>query len=513
MGDVYLARMKGMGEPVRVALKRIRPGLLDEPELVRQFEREARVSSLMSHENIVALRAFGRDASGPYLALEFVDGTSAARLGKAFRSRGQHLPMAAAISIARDVAAALLYAHQLRSGNSEGVIHRDVSPDNVLVSRTGCAKLSDFGIAKMVGATRLTRTGDVKGKYGYIAPELLEGQDADSATDVFAFAATTYFLCCGVPPFRGRTEAEIVRSVLSSVPPRPATLRDGVPPAVDAWITRTLSKRRNERGGLDEFLLATKELSADTGHKAVVDALAAIPTVELRGFVATDAPTGRGVFATAPAKPSHERSDASMASRIGWAGAGVLAVGAAAFGFMALRPPSRVAEVPVVPAPSPHVVQLDSAPLPVPDMTAPSHVDAPPPSQSAEPRPTAIAESGHARPPHHAVSAVRPKPAGRKSEPVVASAAPPTPTAAAPLLEEARPVVPAEGKVWIKVHPWAHVFFDGKPIGLTPIEPFPATPGEHSVILVNEDLKVRRTLTIRVNPGDDTEVRQELEGP
>jgi hypothetical protein len=497
MGDVFLARMEGTGSGEWVALKRIRREVADDLQLQLQFEREARICACLAHENVVALRAFGRDDAGPYLALEYVDGTSAAKLVKAFRARAQHLPLPAAMSIARDAGSGLLYAHgaPLQEGQV-GLIHRDVTPENVLLSRSGVAKLTDFGIAKAVGGTSLTQTGTVKGKFAYMAPELFEGRDADPSTDVFSFAATLYFLLTGVAPFRGHTEAEVVRSVLTSVPPRVSSLREGVPPAIDAWIAGALSKRRSERGDLGAFLQDSVALVASApegGRRAVAQALKTFP----EGEWTTPAPSGslRPPTQRVVALPAGVRGRAITLG----AACAVLALAVGVAVNRRTPPPEAPVAVPAAPVPVPPPTPLASSEPPV---ESPTSVRSPPVRAPEVRSPSPHRASGK-----RAASA-REVVSGSGASAVAGAPRPPESPSAV-----ASPPPVQEGKVWIKVHPWAHVFFDGKARGTTPLEAFSSAPGEHSVILVNEELKVRRSEHVTVTPGETTELRLDLSAP
>jgi eukaryotic-like serine/threonine-protein kinase len=240
-GEVQLATMKKAGKEEQVALKRVRADLAESPEYVMQFEREARISSVLDHPNVVRLLDWGTDDTGPYLALEFVHGLPSSKLIDEFRRRDERLPLPVALSICRDAARGLVYAHQLTVGDGRGLIHRDISPDNILVAYAGDAKLADFGIARGVDSTRMTSTGVTKGKLGFMAPELLDAAPPSFRSDLFAFAVTIYELIAGVQPFGGKTEAEIIAKVLRCAP-RPLGDVCEVPREVEAWVMQALKK-------------------------------------------------------------------------------------------------------------------------------------------------------------------------------------------------------------------------------------------------------------------------------
>lgn len=277
MGHVHLALMHLVGSSELVALKRLHAELADRPEHLEQFEREARITSLLRHPNIVALRRYGVDEEGPFLALEFVEGRSARELQDEAHRRQLVLSLKVALSIARDAARGLSFAHSFReeSLGVDHIVHGDVSPENLLVSYDGPAKVTDFGIAKIVGGATLTGTEATRGKFGYLAPELLEGQKGDTRCDVFAFGATLFRLLTGTAAFAGKTEAELVRAVLTSQPLRASSLID-LPPAIDDWIARALAKDPSERpANLKQALaLCEAELAAEPEQgRAAVSAL------------------------------------------------------------------------------------------------------------------------------------------------------------------------------------------------------------------------------------------------
>ena len=262
MGEVYLATMRQDGEEQRVALKRLRSDSGPVSERYPYFEREAKVSALLLHPNIVRLIAWGIDDVGPYLALEVVEGRSASALLREYIRFQERLPELAALCIARDVARGLRYAHQ------QGVVHRDISPDNVLVAFDGRSKLTDFGVARVAGDLTLTSTGAVVGKYGYLAPELFEGHKASEQSDVFSFAATVYRLLAGVAAFAGRTDAELMRAVLS-VESVPIEQHCDVPPEVARWLNQALHKDPAQRPSLEAGLEALEGALPGDGYEEV----------------------------------------------------------------------------------------------------------------------------------------------------------------------------------------------------------------------------------------------------
>jgi hypothetical protein len=449
MGDVFLAELAS-GQTV--ALKRIRADLRADPTFIGHFEREARICAVLAHEHIVALEAYGRDDEGPYLALEYVEGCSVSVLTRACGRAGRQVPLDVARSIASDCASALRYAHTLwvEGARARGVIHRDLSPDNILVSIQGIAKLADFGLARIVGTTRVTQTGVAKGKFGYIAPEMYEGHEADALTDIFAFGATLYSLFCGVPPFQGKTEAEVMRATLLAHPPVPSQLRPGVPAAVDGWIHRALSKDRGTRpSGFSDLLLQAEDLRG---------AVARCLQETFPNGIERDEPGGEGAphrVSTVAARHLRQGRGRRVSAAVALAGA--VAAAAAGFGFFGRRPTATAVVLPAAPAPV----------LPKPVPVEPVHDPSTPPAQ----RPRAKAPRTQA-----------------KSAP--------------------QPAAPT--RLWIRVQPWAHVFVDGEALGTTPLAPFEVSAGPHTVILVNDELHIHRSLTVEARAHQTTEWKTTL---
>jgi serine/threonine protein kinase len=251
MADVFLARDTSLGGRL-VALKRVRGA---HPDLLVHFNREARAGALLVHPNIVRVEDSGQDAEGPYIALEFVDGVSASTLLRFYAHLRMALPVEQWSVLARDVAAGLHHAHSISVKNDvQGVLHRDLSPDNVLISIEGVAKLSDFGLAYIPGDTRLTRTGSVRGKVTYLAPELFEGGNPSPATDIYGLGVVLFRLATGMAPFRGNNDGELILNILHGQRPVLSALRPDLPGPVAAWVQQAISRQPNERPSLATLL-------------------------------------------------------------------------------------------------------------------------------------------------------------------------------------------------------------------------------------------------------------------
>jgi len=268
MADVFLARDTSRGGRL-VALKRLRGG--QEPDLVTHFHREARIGALLSHPNVVSVEDAGQDEEGLYLALEYVDGVSVSKLLRFFAQRRAALPVEQWSVLARDIAAGLHYAHCVPvKGAASGVLHRDLSPDNVLVSREGVARLSDFGLAYVQGDTRLTRTGTVKGKVTYLAPELFEGGAPSIASDIYALGVMLFRMASGMAPFRGNNEGELILNILRGERPLLSALRPDLPGPLCAWVQQAIGAPIPERPELPALLKLLPEVAASAAPRAAL---------------------------------------------------------------------------------------------------------------------------------------------------------------------------------------------------------------------------------------------------
>jgi len=277
MAEVLLARIVGADDFEReVVIKRILPEYANERDFVDMFRDEARITAQLRHGNIaqvIELRADGEQYS---LVLEYVDGPPLSTIAQVLRASGRTMPHGLVAHLLVEVARALDYAHRKRGadGTPLGVVHRDVSPSNVLVSRDGEVKLADFGIARATSRISSTQAGGVKGKLAYIAPEALMGE-ATSRSDLFSLGVMGFELIAGHLPFDAETNEARMFKVLSVDAPHLATLVSDVPPVLAELIARLLEKDPAVRPArASEIVDALAPLVAAADHPA--EALAAL---------------------------------------------------------------------------------------------------------------------------------------------------------------------------------------------------------------------------------------------
>ena len=240
MAELYLARQLGdAGYEKVVALKRVLPHLAEEKSFVDMFLNEARLAATLSHSGIAAVHDFGTENGEHFMVLEYVHGRSGLQLLKAARGP---LPIAVALTIVHEVAGALHYAHERcgSDGAPLGLVHRDVSPSNILVSFDGDVKLVDFGIAKATAHSQATQTAAIKGKIAYMAPEQLRGEALDRRCDLFALAVVFYELVLGRRCFRAPGEFALINRVAEARYTRPSRIDPDVGPELEALLTEGL---------------------------------------------------------------------------------------------------------------------------------------------------------------------------------------------------------------------------------------------------------------------------------
>ncbi len=265
MAEVYLARHRGAaGFQKLVVIKRVLPHLAVDTDFVEMFLKEARLAAALDHPNIAQVTDFGHDGSDYYMVLEWVQGHDLRAVIKAAVAQRGALPLDMALGITCDVATALHYAHEQHDGHGRplGIVHRDVSPSNVLLASTGAVKVIDFGIARAVGVSRTTRAGVVKGKAGYMSPEQCRDDALDRRTDVFGLGILLYEMTTGYRLFHASNDFAAMNKITEGRYVVPTEAVEDYPAALETIVLRCLALDPADRYPTGDALRADLEAFA-----------------------------------------------------------------------------------------------------------------------------------------------------------------------------------------------------------------------------------------------------------
>jgi serine/threonine-protein kinase len=338
MAEVLRAVQDGpAGFQKPVVIKRMLPHLAQDERFVEMFLREARIAAGLNHTNIVQIYELGQEGRHYFIAMEYVDGLSLHALARrAWRER-RALPMELLLAAVADSAAGLHYAYTTAGPEGEplGLVHRDVSPDNLIINREGVTKILDFGIAKGTKSRNVTNTGDIKGKIPYMSPEQLHGLEIDHRADLYALGITFYWLLTGERPFKGDSDLLVMQSIIADAPKPPSAINSTVPPAIESIVMSLLNKDRDKRphsgavlaNDLHQYLSAERSLTARFVKKIIElplhDRGPSDRTTD--GFVPASPTTGSKLDTESKslAKQAVEKSSAQSAPAAGAPDAGV----------------------------------------------------------------------------------------------------------------------------------------------------------------------------------------------
>jgi len=275
-----------------VAVKLLRPEYGRDPDFGSRFRQEAQNAASLNHPNIVSVYDYGQDAAGPFIVMELVEGEDLATIIR----RSGALPPRQAARIVAEAARALQAAH------ANGIVHRDVKPGNILISRIGTVKVTDFGIARAVAEAQMTLPGTTLGSVHYFSPEQARGEQATSASDIFSLGIVLYELLTGRRPWEGDSAAAVAMARLAGPVPDPTTVRAGIPPDLAAIDRRALATEPVDRWGSAANLAAALEAFLSGAAIPELGAIGGATTVG--GGAAGAAAAGAGQAATARPKPA-----------------------------------------------------------------------------------------------------------------------------------------------------------------------------------------------------------------
>ncbi len=263
MAEVFLAKHVGMdGFEKLVVLKRILPHLASQQEYVRMFLDEARTAADLRHSNVVSTFEIGEENGVYFMVMEFLHGQDVRTIFRKAIASLVEVPLQHSVGIIIDVCCGLHYAHMKKNlgGKSLGIVHRDISPQNIIVTYEGETKIVDFGIAKAAHQLVETTSGVLKGKYSYMSPEQALGYTADHRTDIFALGIILYEMTTLRRLFKKENEIKTLKAVISCEVPLPSTFIPGYPKRLEDIVVKALAKKRHERfADCDEFRTALEE--------------------------------------------------------------------------------------------------------------------------------------------------------------------------------------------------------------------------------------------------------------
>jgi serine/threonine-protein kinase len=250
MAEVFRAESTGLqGFRKQVAIKRVLPHLGRKSKFISMFLDEARLSAQLSHSNCVQVFDIGEGDGAYFIVMEFVDGANLRSIATSMRNQGRTFPIPAAAYIAHEICKGLSYAHELtdRSGESLHLVHRDVSPPNVLVTKHGEVKIVDFGLAKAGSQLEQSEPGIIKGKFAYLSPEAALGEEVDCRADIFAVGIILWELLASRRLFDAESDVQILYKVQATKVPPISQINRSVPPDLEQIIHRALARDRLER--------------------------------------------------------------------------------------------------------------------------------------------------------------------------------------------------------------------------------------------------------------------------
>jgi serine/threonine protein kinase len=275
MAELFLARQSGIeGFEKLIVIKRILPHLADSAEFIQMFLNEARLAARLTHPNVVQIYDLGRVGGQYFIAMEYVNGVDLSRVLKKERKARRFVPTEHAVKMMSYVCEALTYAHSHTDvrGNPLSIVHRDISPHNVLVAFDGGVKITDFGIAKAATQAVKTKAGTLKGKYYYMSPEQCLGRKMDHRSDIFSAGILLYQMMTGRLPFRGDSEFSVLHAIVHDAPRPPSVHREDFPAGLYPILERSMAKHAEDRYdtalqmqmALEKFLMEQKLVSNTT---------------------------------------------------------------------------------------------------------------------------------------------------------------------------------------------------------------------------------------------------------
>ncbi len=540
MGEVFLARQSAVaGFDRLVILKSLLPDLAAQEDFVNQFLDEARVAATLNHPNIVSIYEVGLWNGTYFIAMEYIKGDNLSRLQRVAERAKKRIPHEVAAYIVHDAALALDHAHKATDihGTPINIVHRDVSPQNIMVRTDGVTKVVDFGIAKAANRVSRTATGMLKGKVNYMAPEQVQGGgELDGRADQFALGVTLWEMLAGRKLFQGNNDLDVLRQLLTSPIPSLASVTDDIAPALADTVMRMIARNRDDRyptlseaahdlkafidlSGLQNAQQQTASFVADTiGDEISAKTIDLTPSIA--NFVINLSPPPTQPTAAHMALQS--RAGKKIGIGVGAAGALLLAVVAAAVILVPEPPPPPAVKIdagavappivapPVVAVPKPPRYLLDSVPTGA-TVTAKGLVLGTTPLDTDElaadvEHELEVVLAGYLP----ARTKVKLAVGDSLRDNVTLKKRPGTDTRTTP--PPVQPESAKTGLLTLDAKPWVKVYVDGKYVDSTPISKVELSAGPHSVRLVNEGAGIDEVRKISITAGETFKATWVLKG-
>jgi serine/threonine-protein kinase len=499
MAEVWLARQSGPeGFEKVVALKRILAAAGNANDFVTMFLDEARIAAQLSHPNIAQIFELAEDAGTYYLAMEYLEGETLSHVLRRARELSTPLPIGLAVRVVSDAAAGLGHAHQkrARSGKALDIVHRDVSPQNIMVTYEGVVKVVDFGIARAAGRAARTQMGSVKGKVTYMSPEQARGETVDARCDVFALGVVLFESLTGTRLHEGDDDVRVLRRLaLHEALPTVRSRRPEVTPELDALVSQAMAASPQDRFpsgiemqvALEQFLRTAPPPSSSFELRQFVQQLFADRLQRARAMVMTTASRITDPELPMPQVPSARANQATVAAR-----APRTAPEAAGPHTAAKTDPARPRSKGPLILGGAIVLGLALgigwAVQQPKQGSEPAHEPVPPPKQPVVVTPPPQPAPVHVEPPQPAA------PPQLVPAPVVEPVVSPRPTVA----------VKAKGKLRLETDPYTQVYVHGRKLGDTPLIDVELPSGMQALHLVNADEHIDEHIEVEIKPGQLT---------
>ena len=549
MGEIFLALQRGFAGFDRLAIiKTLLPELAEQEGFIDQFLDEARVAATLNHPNIVCIYEVGLWDGIHFIAMEYINGESIARLKAAARKLGKAIPLPISARIVHDAALGLDFAHHAADpdGRLLNVVHRDVTPHNIMVRTDGVTKVVDFGVARASNRSTRTTSGTMKGKIPYMPPEQISCGELDGRTDQWALGVVLWELLTGQRLFKADTDVATIQHILHGPLSAPSEVASEVPPELDAIVMRMLERKKEDRYlRLSEVADALRSYMDSTSRRShegeVAKFVQSVAGANIDERVSDLTPASKnflgGLQDSSGSRSAHARQAARQSSWLPWALGGAVAALAATAAVLlwqpwsppvaVTRPPDKVVDTPKAPVEPPPKANPNANPVtpPVPDPSTvlvltsdpagakvysgerllgmtPLRVSTLDPGSDYQ----LVVEKAGFEPSIVPLRLVKGEtkelavPLSKKAihRPGPGPSPGPSPGPTPPSTED--------GYLTLKTIPWTQVSIGGTPYGTTPVFKIKLPPGKCVLTLVNEGAGINEKRTVEIKPGELTKV-------